>query len=122
MNISKNGLDLIKKYVGLRLEPDLCPAKVPTIAYGATYYPRGEEVSMNDSKITELYAEELLLSMLSSYKKDVERYVQVEINQNQFDALVSFAYNLGLGAFKGSTLLKKVNTNPCDENITYQFN
>ena len=77
---------------------------------------------MDDSKITELYAEELLLSMLTRYEKGVERYVQVEINQNQFDALVSFAYNLGLGALKESTLLKKVNSNPCDENISYQFN
>lgn len=122
MKISKNGLDLIKKYEGLKLEPYLCPANVPTIGYGATYYPGGEEVSMSDLKITELYAEELLLSMLSRFEKGVDRYVQVEINQNQFDALVSFAYNLGLGALKGSTLLRKVNLNPCDENISYQFN
>jgi lysozyme len=121
MKISKNGLDLIKKYEGLELEPYLCPAKVPTIGYGATYYPDGGKVSMNDLKITELYAEELLLSMLNRYEKGVERYVQVEINQCQFDALVSFAYNLGLGALKSSTLLKRVNSNPCDENISYQF-
>lgn len=122
MRISKNGLDLIKKYEGLKLEPYLCPANVPTIGYGATYYLDERKVSMDDSKITELYAEELLLSMLTRYEKGVERYVQVEINQNQFDALVSFAYNLGLGALKESTLLKKVNSNPCDENISYQFN
>lgn len=122
MKISENGLDLIKKYEGLGLEPYLCPANVPTIGYGATYYPDGKNVTMDDLKITELYAEELLLSMLSRYEKGVERYIQVEINQNQFDALVSFAYNLGLGALKGSTLLKKVNLNPFDENINYQFN
>ena len=122
MKLSKIGIELIKKYEGLEINPYLCPANVPTIGYGATYYPNGNKVTMQDDVITESYAETLLLSMLSRYEKGVERYVQVEINQNQFDALVSFAYNLGLGALKSSTLLKKINTNPCDENIVFQFN
>ena len=120
--ISKKGLDLIKKYEGLSISPYLCPAGVPTIGYGATYYPGGRKVKMSDNAITESYAESLLLTMLTRYEDGVDRYVQVEINENQFDALVSFAYNLGLGALKSSTLLKKINSDPCDENISYQFN
>ena len=122
MKISKTGLNLIKKYEGLRISPYLCPAGVPTIGFGATYYPGGKKVTMSDDVITENYAETLLLSMVSRYEKGVNRYIQVEINQNQFDALVSFAYNLGLGALKSSTLLKKINSDPCDQNIAYQFN
>ena len=121
MKTSKKGLDLIKKYEGLELKPYLCPANVPTIGYGATYYPHGVRVTMSDKDVTEGFAEVLLLEMLERYEKGVERYVQSDINQNQFDALVSFAYNLGLGALKGSTLLKRVNENPCNENIIFQF-
>ena len=122
MKTSKKGLDLIKKYEGLELKPYLCPANIPTIGYGATYYPNDVRVTMSDKDITEGFAEVLLLEMLERYEKGVERYVQVDINQNQFDALVSFAYNLGLGALKSSTLLKKINNNPCDQNIVFQFN
>jgi len=121
MKTSNKGLELIKRYEGLEINPYLCPANVPTIGYGATYYPGGNKVTMSDNVITESYAETLLLSMLGRYEDGVSRYVQVDINQNQFDALVSFAYNLGLGALKSSTLLKRVNANPCDENIIYQF-
>ena len=110
MTISENGLNLIKKYEGLSLEPYLCPAKIPTIGYGSTYYEDGTKVSMSDSKITEEFAEELLRYNLNKvYSSAVNRYVSVEINQNQFDALVSFAYNLGTYNLKHSTLLRKLN-------------
>jgi lysozyme len=59
--------------------------------------------------------------MLDRYERGVNRYVTSNINENQFSALVSFAYNCGLGALKSSTLLKRVNANPNDENISYQF-
>ena len=121
MKTSNKGLELIKRYEGLEISPYLCPANVPTIGYGATYYPDGNKVTMSDNVITESYAETLLLRMLTRYEDGVNRYVQVDINQNQFDALVSFAYNLGLGALKSSTLLKRVNENPCNPNITPQF-
>ena len=121
METSNKGLEIIKRHEGLRLKPYLCPAGVPTIGYGATYYLNGESVDMSDPPITEVYAEFILNQMLHRYERGVIRYVIPEINQNQFDALVSFAYNLGLGALKGSTLLKRVNANPCDENIKYQF-
>lgn len=121
MKTSKKGIDLIKKYEGFRAAPYLCPAGVPTIGYGATYYPYGQKVTMKDAPVTELQADAMLKDMLVKYEKGVERYAQHPINQYQFDALVSFAYNLGLGALKGSTLLKKVNINPCDETISKEF-
>lgn len=115
MTISENGLNLIKKYEGLSLEPYLCPAGIPTIGYGSTYYEDGTRVSMSDSKITEEFAEELLKYNINKvYSNAVNRYVAVEINQNQFDALVSFAYNLGTGNLRNSTLLKKINAKDFD--------
>lgn len=119
---SKNGIDLIKKYEGFRSKPYLCPAKVPTIGYGATYYPNGQKVKLTDPAIDEKHASLLLEAMLVPYEKAVDSYCRDDINQNQFDALVSFAYNLGNSALKSSTLLKKVNANPNDSTIKNEFN
>mgnify|MGYP003607037805 CR=1 FL=1 len=118
---SKKGIDLIKKYEGFRSKPYLCPAKVPTIGYGATYYPNGQKVKLSDSAIDEKHATLLLEAMLVPYEKAVDSFCCDDINQNQFDALVSFAYNVGISALKNSTLLKKVNTNPKDKTIAAQF-
>jgi len=122
MKTGKKGIELIKKYEGYEAKPYNCPAGKPTIGYGATYYPNGDRVRLSDSPISEERAEQLLGDMLGSYESAVNRYVKSDINQNQFDALVSFAYNLGSERLRDSTLLKKVNANPCDDNITYQFN
>jgi len=121
MKTGINGLELIKKYEGFRAEPYRCPAGVPTIGYGATYYPGGRRVTMNDDPISKQRAEDLLKDMLTRYEDGVNRYVQHQINQNQFDALVSFAYNLGVGALQKSTLLKKINIDPCDPDIAKEF-
>jgi len=121
MKIGQDGLDLIKNKEGLSLIPYICPAGVPTIGYGNTYYEDGRKVTMADPPITQQKAEEILRHVLISFENGVDRYVQKPITQNQFDALVSFAYNLGLAALKSSTLLKKVNENPDDEDIAYQF-
>lgn len=115
------GKNLIKLKEGFRSKPYFCPAKVPTIGYGATYYPNGERVSMNDTPITEEWADTILSDMLVTYEKAVDSYTRDDINQNQFDALVSFAYNLGVGNLKSSTLLRKVNTNPSDPSIKDEF-
>ena len=119
---SKKGIDLIKKYEGFRSRPYLCPAKVPTIGYGATYYPNGQKVKLSDPAIDEKHASILLEAMLIPYEKAVDSFCRDDINQNQFDALVSFAYNLGTSALKNSTLLKKVNKNPNDKSIALEFN
>ncbi len=110
MEISKQGIDLIAEFEGFRSKPYLCPAGVPTIGYGTTWYPSGVHVKMSDKAISK----ELALSILKyqvdrSYGATVNRYVQENITQNQFDALVSFTYNLGSGNLKSSTLLKRVN-------------
>lgn len=117
----EKGKNLIKLKEGFRSKPYLCPAKVPTIGYGATYYPNGTRVSMYDPPITEEWADKILSDMLGLYEKAVDSYTRDDINQNQFDALVSFAYNLGITNLKTSTLLKKVNTNPSDPTIKDEF-
>jgi len=117
----KAGIEMIKTFEGFRSAPYKCSAGVPTIGYGATFYPGGKKVTMTDPSITEEKAVELLANMLVSFEKYVDSYCRDDINQNQFDALVSFAYNLGPSNLKSSTLLKKVNANPEDETITAEF-
>jgi lysozyme len=119
--VSQEGLDLIKRFEGLKLKPYLCPAAVPTIGYGNTFYENGKKVQMSDKPITEEIATELLLHTLKTFEKHVDTYCRDDINQNQFDALVSFAFNLGPYNLKNSTLLKKVNANPSDPTIRNEF-
>ena len=109
MKTSDMGLSLIKSFEGFSAKPYLCPAGVPTIGYGATYYPDGRRVTMQDRPVTVAQATAMLRSMLASYEAGVSRYVLVPLTQGQYDALVSFAYNLGLAALKSSTLLRLVN-------------
>lgn len=108
--ISANGIDLIKSFEGFSASTYLCPANVATIGYGSTVYADGTHVTLKDKPISEEEARYLLCKQVNDYYgQAVNRYVQVEINQNQFDALCSFAYNLGVGSLKSSTLLRKLN-------------
>ena len=118
---SQKGLDLIKRFEGLKLKPYLCPASIATIGYGNTYYPSGAKVKLTDPAITKEKAEELLKFLLASYEKGVDSFCRDDINQNQFDALTSFAYNVGVGNLQKSTLIKKVNKNPNDPTIRAEF-
>lgn len=104
MRISQRGIDLIKSFEGLYLEAYKCPAGVWTIGWGTT---KGVTPGM---KITKEKAEELLRADLVKFEAAVEKNVKVTINQNMFDSLVSFTYNLGEGNLKSSTLLKKLNS------------
>ena len=115
------GIDMIKHFEGFRSAPYKCPAGIPTIGYGATFYTNGKKVTMSDKSITETEAVALLKSMLVSFEKYVDSYCVDAINQNQFDALVSFCYNLGPSNLKSSTLIKKVNANPNDPAIRVEF-
>src|SRR5919199_1809707 len=108
MQISKKGLDLIKKFEGLYLTAYLDPAKILTIGYGTIRYPNGKKVQWGD-EITEQQAEAYLLDECIKFAQRVERLVRVPLNQNQFDALVSFCYNLGDGALAQSSLLRELN-------------
>jgi lysozyme len=119
--IGTKGLDLIKSAEGLKLKPYLCPANVPTVGYGSTFYENGKKVALKDPKITEQRATELLQHSVRSFEQYVDSYCRDDINQNQFDALVSFCYNLGPANLKSSTLLKKLNLNPNDPTIAQEF-
>jgi len=116
-----NGLNLIKKKEGFVSIPYKCQAGVPTIGYGSTYYEDGTKVTMADPGITEVQATKLLSNTIKGFEKAVNTYVTSDINQNQFDALVSFTYNVGPDQFKKSTLLKYINNNPNDPNIALEF-
>jgi lysozyme len=111
MNLNQKGIDLIKFYEGFRAAPYLDFCKIPTIGYGCTYYPDGRKVTLLDSPVTEEQASELLQEILQTYFcPNIERLIKVDLNDNQFSALVSFAYNLGLHSLEKSTLLKYVNS------------
>ena len=104
MNISNTGIDLIKHFEGCETEAYLCPAGVPTIGYG---HIKG--VQMGDV-ITETQAHEMLVEELDEYESYINDLVTVSLNQNQFDAMVSWVYNLGGGNLRASTLLKVLNS------------
>lgn len=115
MKISQQGIDLIKRFEGFRSEAYLCPAGVWTIGYGHT-----SDVHRGD-RIDEDAAEDYLREDLDSAEGAVGKYVRVPLKQGQFDALVSFTFNLGAGNLYNSTLLKKVNRNPDDPAIRQEF-
>lgn len=121
MRISQKGIELIKRFEGFSSLPYLCSAGVPTIGYGSTYYENGKRVTLSDPPISEEWAEQLLRILVVHYEKGVDSFTRDDITQNQFDALVSFAYNVGVTNFKNSTLLKRINANPNDPDITKQF-
>lgn len=119
--VDQKGIDLITSFEGLSLVPYLCAANVPTTGYGTTRYYNGVKVSMSDLPITKEKAIEYLMHDLHTFELAVDAMAVDTVTQNQFNALVSFAYNLGSTALKGSTLLKKVNTNPNDPTIRDEF-
>lgn len=110
MKISSNGIELIKQFEGISLVPYLCPANIPTIGWGNTFYENMKKVTMQDGPITREKADSLFNFLVTTnFVSVVNRLVIVDVNQNQFDALVSFVYNIGSRNFEKSTLLKKVN-------------
>ena len=119
--LSQKGVDLIKQFEGLSLTPYVCAGGIKTIAWGNTYYPNGKKVTLQDPKITPQQADEILKHSLSTYEKAVDSFCRDDISQHQFDALVSFCYNLGAGNLQKSTLIKKVNANPLDPTIRAEF-
>ncbi len=121
MILNNKGYLFITKHEGLRLKPYLCPAKIPTIGYGNTYYSDGKKVTLLDKDITKQQAFDMFKEIANRFGKRVDELVTSNINQNQFNALVSFAYNVGTGNFASSTLLKKVNKNPNDLTIKAEF-
>ena len=121
MKLDENGYRLICEFEGLSLKPYLCSAKISTIGYGNTYYPNGVKVTLLDAPITKEYAFEIFKDIADKFAKRVNSMVKKPLTQNQFNSLVSFAYNVGTGNFSTSTLLKKVNANPNDLSIKAEF-
>ncbi len=108
MTTSRVGINLITSYEDEKLIAYDDGVGVWTIGIGTTVYPNGAKVKKGD-KCTEEQALEYLQHDLKSFEKTVSDSVKVPLSQNQFDALVSLSYNIGSGAFKNSTLLKKLN-------------
>ena len=104
MKLTAEGIALIKSYEGLRLTTYLCPAGKPTIGYGHT----GSDVTIRVT-ITNTHADKLFESDINRFAIGVKSLLKKKLNDAQFSALVSFAYNCGLGALANSTLLKCVN-------------
>ena len=109
MKISQEGIDLIKHFEGCELESYRCSANVLTIGYGTT------KNVVDGMKITQNQAEELLAKDLEEFEEYVEDLIDVPLEQNQFDALVAWTYNLGPTNLKTSTLRKVLNKGAYDD-------
>lgn len=109
--------ELCRRFEGFRAKPYLCPAGVPTIGYGSTYYPGGRKVTLADALITEVEARAMLVhELLETYAPGVIRQCPVLLtlalstsDWRKLNAIVDFAYNLGVGRLQTSTLKRKIN-------------
>lgn len=117
MKTSQKGINLIVSFEGFSAKPYLDSAGVPTIGYGNTYYPGGTKVTMKDPTITKEKGAELFAAILPTYEKIVNSKVKVALSQNQFDALVSHAYNTG----GSETLFSLINKRGADLEIRNWF-
>ncbi len=121
--------EFIRSFEGFSAIPYICPGGVPTIGFGSTLYPNGKKVTMKDKPITLARALELSTWHQSLFEADVTSLVKRALNENQFTALVDFAYNIGSDidaddipeGLGDSTLLKKINANPSDPSIRTEF-
>jgi len=121
MKLNRKGIDLIKKYEGFSDKAYLCPASILTYGYGSTRKIDGTPVKKGD-RINLVDAEKLLIKETAEFAKGVTRLLgSVQLNENQFSALVSFAYNLGLSNLEKSTLLKIIKADPNSPLIQSQF-
>jgi lysozyme len=107
---------LCKQYEGYRGKPYLCPAGIPTIGYGSTYYGDGRKVTLQDQPISEPEATQLLLHELHhTFLPGVLRHCPILLtNEPKCNAIVDFAYNLGIGRLQTSTLKRKINSQDWD--------
>ena len=121
INISQRGLNKLKTEEGLRLQRYLDPIGLPTIGYGHLIKP-GEDIP---TEITFEKAEELLREDTQGAQNVIREFVKTPLNQNQYDALTSFVFNIGEGAFLKSTLLQKINRfdyqGAADELLRWKF-
>jgi len=114
-------IEFIGNEEGLVLKPYLCSAKVPTIGYGCTYYEDGTKVKLTDKPITKERAVSMFKVLLSGFAKELTSMIKVQISRSKYNALLSLIFNIGVGAFRNSTLLKKLNAGASDAEIVLQF-
>lgn len=116
MNAVDIAAALARRFEGLYLRPYLCPAGVPTIGYGATYYEDGTRVTLKDDPITKERAEALLLWMVrTKYLPPVMMLCPTLDTPGRVAAFIDFAFNLGAGNLKASTLRRKANAGEWDK-------
>ena len=120
MKVNKLGIETMHHFEGCKLTAYQCPAKVWTIGWGNTFYPDKTPVKQGDV-ITQEQANALFETVMNNFALGVKKCLTKEVNENQFSALVCFAYNVGIGSLQKSTLLKKININPNDETIAGEF-
>jgi lysozyme len=113
--MNKVGTDLVAGFEGYSDTPYLCPAGVWTIGFGTTRYPGGKRVAREDNPCTKAQAEEWLNHELERSEHYVINSCPVYLNENQRAALASFVYNLGRGAFRASTLRKRISAGRFDD-------
>ena len=120
MITSEKGIQLIKHFEGCHLKPYLCPALLWTVGYGHVLYPEQNRLPLAQRKSYNLKIEHfrnweqsevdaLLKQDLQRFERGVLRYITVPLKQNEFDALVSFSFNLGLGTLQRSSIRSKLN-------------
>lgn len=114
LEISKDGIELIKHFEGFKANAYLCPAGVWTIGYGTIRYANGKKVREGD-KCTKAQATGYLKDDITRFEKSVNKLVTVPLQQHQFDALVCWTYNLGVTNLKNSTMLKVLNKGLYDQ-------
>lgn len=120
--LDQRGRDFLAKEEGIILKPYLDSVGIPTIGIGCTYYPGGKRVTMKDKPLKDIQAAwDLFDAVNSNFMLTVYSTTRDDINQSQFNALVSLCYNIGSAGFKGSTVLKLVNKNPNDPKIGSAF-
>lgn len=121
-SLDQAGRAFLAKEEGIKLKPYLDSVGIPTIGIGCTFYPGGRRVTMKDNPLAnEQAAWDLFDAVNSNFLFTVYSTTRDDINQNQFNALVSLCYNIGSVGFKGSTVLKLVNKNPNDPKIGLAF-
>ena len=132
MNVSPKALKVIKHHEGTRYTPYRCPAKLWTIGVGHVLYPEQGKLKIDERDGFPLRPEDnrkfsveevdaILAADLQRFQRGVEKFVTVPLTQGQFDALVSFSFNVGLGTLQRSTLRAKLNRgeNAADEFLKY---
>ena len=128
MKLNKLGIDLMHFFEGCKLEAYECSGSLPlpkdkkffTIGWGNTFYENGTPVKKGD-KITQDRANSLFVFVANKFADEIKKLIKSNLSENQFSALVCFAYNVGTGNLAKSTLLKKVNANPNDPSIANEF-